>query len=110
VPTNSKTPQSRRLTPKDPNKSNRTLRALVVEDHPASRQIISLQLEALGIEVAVCDNAHTALDLIAQTNFDLLLTDQSIPGMQGSELAKRIRDLGVWAAETFPSKRQAVVN
>jgi two-component system sensor histidine kinase EvgS len=53
-----------------------------------------LQLEALGIEVAVCDNAHTALDLITQTNFDLLLTDQSIPGMQGSELAKRIRDLG----------------
>ena len=53
-----------------------------------------MQLEALGIEVAVCDNAHTALDLITQTNFDLLLTDQSIPGMQGSELAKRIRDLG----------------
>lgn len=94
VSTNGKAPQSRRLVSKDPNKSNRTLRALVVEDHPASRQIISLQLEALGIEVAVCDNAHTALDLITQTNFDLLLTDQSIPGMQGSELAKRIRDLG----------------
>lgn len=82
---------SRRLTSK---KSNRTLRALIVEDHPASRQIISLQLGALGIEAIVCDNGHTALDLIAQDNFDLLLTDQSIPGMQGCELAKRIRDLG----------------
>lgn len=87
-------PETRRLISKDPNKSKRILRALVVEDHPASRQIISLQLEALGIEVTVCDNAHTALDLITQTNFDLLLTDQSIQGMQGSELAKRIRDLG----------------
>ena len=86
--------ESKRLVSKCPNKSNRILRALVVEDHPASRQIISLQLAALGIEVAVCDNAHTALDLITQSNFDLLLTDQSIPGMQGSELAKRIRNLG----------------
>jgi len=89
-----KTHESKRLVSKCPNKSNRILRALVVEDHPASRQIISLQLAALGIEVAVCDNALTALDMITQTNFDLLLTDQSIPGMQGSELAKRIRNLG----------------
>ena len=94
VPTNNKAPHSRKLVSKDHNKSNRTLQALVVEDHPASRQIISLQLKALGIAVIVCENAHTALDLITQTNFDLLLTDQSIPGMQGSELAKRIRDLG----------------
>jgi two-component system sensor histidine kinase EvgS len=65
-----------------------------VEDHPASRQIISLQLQALGIEVSVCDNANTALDLINQKHFDLLLTDQSIPGMQGSELAKHIRNAG----------------
>jgi two-component system sensor histidine kinase EvgS len=70
------------------------LQALVVEDHPASRQIISLQLQALGIEVSVCDNATTALDLISQRHFDLLLTDQSIPGMQGSELAKHIRNAG----------------
>jgi two-component system sensor histidine kinase EvgS len=70
------------------------LQALVVEDHPASRQIISLQLKALGIEASVCDNAATALDLISQKHFDLLLTDQSIPGMLGSELAKRIRNLG----------------
>jgi two-component system sensor histidine kinase EvgS len=70
------------------------LQALVVEDHPASRQIISLQLQALGIETAVCDNATNALDLINQKYFDLLLTDQSIPGMQGSELAKHVRKLG----------------
>jgi len=65
-----------------------------VEDHPASRQIISLQLQALGIEASVCDNATTALDLISKNHFDLLLTDQSIPGMQGSELAKHIRNTG----------------
>jgi len=70
------------------------LQALVVEDHPASRQIISLQLQALGIETSVCDNAASALDLVKHKYFDLLLTDQSIPGMQGSELTKHIRQLG----------------
>ena len=65
------------------------LRALVVEDHPASRQIISLQLQALGIDVSICDNAHTALEFITNRRFEILLTDQSIPGMQGSDLAKK---------------------
>jgi two-component system sensor histidine kinase EvgS len=66
----------------------------VVEDHPASRQIISLQLQVLGLEAQVCESASTALELLSQKHFDLLLTDQSIPGMQGSELAKHIRSLG----------------
>ena len=76
------------------NRPDQPLKALVVEDHPASRQIISLQLEALGIQVSICDNADIALDEIHQNTFDLLITDQSIPGMQGSELAKRIREMG----------------
>jgi two-component system sensor histidine kinase EvgS len=73
---------------------SRAIKALVVEDHPASRQIIALQLQALGIEVSVCDNANAALQLIATDHFDLLMTDQSMPGMQGSELAKQVRSLG----------------
>ena len=85
---------SRRLLPKHSQNNGRPLQALVVEDHPASRQIISLQLQALGIESSVCDNASTALALISQNHFDLLLTDQSIPGMQGSDLAKCLRDKG----------------
>ena len=90
---NTKTP-SRRLTSKNPQARTQSLCALVVEDHPASRQIISLQLEALGIHVSVCDNANTALTMVNERHFDLLITDQSIPGMQGSELAQKIRALG----------------
>jgi two-component system sensor histidine kinase EvgS len=85
---------SRRLVSKKALDENRPLQALVVEDHPASRQIISLQLQALGLEVQVCESASAALELLSRKYFDLLLTDQSIPGMQGSELAKHIRSLG----------------
>ena len=76
------------------NGRNRCLHALVVEDHPANRQILSLQLQALGIKVWVCENASTALCLIGENRFDLILTDQSMPGMQGAELAKEIRTRG----------------
>ena len=84
----------RKLTSKHSQSAGHALQTLVVEDHPASRQIISLQLQALGIEAHVCDNSSTALELIHQKHFDLLLTDQSIPGMQGSELAKYLREKG----------------
>jgi two-component system, NarL family, sensor histidine kinase EvgS len=85
---------SRKLVARHGKDTRHPLQALVVEDHPASRQIISLQLQALGIEASVCDNATTAINLISQSHFDLLLTDQSIPGMQGSELGKYLRDKG----------------
>ena len=66
----------------------------MVEDHPASRQILSLQLEALGAKVQVADSAKSALKLLGEHRFDLMLTDQSMPGMQGSELAKEVRASG----------------
>jgi two-component system sensor histidine kinase EvgS len=90
---NQSTPSQKRVSLQAHNE-NRPIKAIVVEDHPASRQIIALQLQALGIKVSVCDNANAALQLIATDRFDLLMTDQSMPGMQGSELAKQVRSLG----------------
>ena len=87
-------PSSKNWASKRPGRTNCGIHALVVEDHPASRQILSLQLEALGINTCVCENASVALELLKDYHFDLLLTDQSMPGMQGSELAKHIRSQG----------------
>lgn len=88
------TQSPRRLISKRTGQDNNPLHALVVEDHPASRQILSLQLEALGIKAWVCENANAALELMRDQRFDLMLTDQSMPGMQGSDLAKQVRQLG----------------
>ncbi len=85
---------SRKLIAKGRGRINHVIHALVVEDHPASRQILSLQLEALGIKTQVCENANAALELLKDHRFDLMLTDHSMPGMQGSDLAKHIRSLG----------------
>jgi len=88
------TPSTKSLISKRTGKDTQALNALVVEDHPASRQILSLQLEALGIQTCVCENAAVALDLMREKHFDLMLTDQSMPGMQGSQLAEQVRSLG----------------
>jgi len=85
---------NRKVVSKNRSSNSDSLRALVVEDHPASRQIISLQLQALGIKVCVSESAFIALEELSKQHFDLLITDQSIPGMQGSELAKKIRSHG----------------
>ena len=90
----SRAASSRSLISKKVDRKNCEIQALVVEDHPASRQILSLQLQALGISACVCENATIALELLKDHHFDLMLTDQSMPGMQGSELAKQVRSLG----------------
>ena len=87
-------PSARRLISKKSAQCDQPLHALVVEDHPASRQILSLQLEALGIQTCVCENANEAIELLCEAHYDLMLTDQSMPGMQGSDLAKQIRIAG----------------
>lgn len=88
------TPSPRSWISKRSGRKHAAIQALVVEDHPASRQVLSLQLEALGIHTCVCEDASAALELMKDDHFDLMLTDQSMPGMQGSELSKQIRLLG----------------
>ncbi len=70
------------------------LRALVVEDHPASRQILLLQLQTLGIHADSCRDGQEALRKIQTNVYDLLLTDHSMPGMHGPDLANKVRGIG----------------
>ena len=69
-------------------------RALIVEDHPASRQILYLQLQTLGIQVDQCANGNEALECLQENIYDMILTDHSMPGMHGTDLARLIRSMG----------------
>ncbi len=69
-------------------------RALIVEDHPASRQILYLQLQTLGIQVDQCANGTEALECLHEDSYDMILTDHSMPGMHGTDLARTIRSMG----------------
>jgi DNA-binding NtrC family response regulator len=66
-------------------------RVLVVEDDPDIRRILQLFLTERDFSVTTADRAVTALDLVAQAPFDLILSDVRMPGMSGVELLQSVR-------------------
>jgi DNA-binding response OmpR family regulator len=73
-------------------------RILVVEDEAHLATGIRFNLEAEGYEVAVAPDGLEALGLIggrgARPAFDLLILDVMLPGMDGFELTRRLRQAG----------------
>ena len=67
-------------------------RILIAEDEPALREIAVDMLEELGYTVKSATNGEEALALFQQSpeDFDMLLTDIVMPGMDGRELSKRV--------------------
>ena len=64
---------------------------LLVEDQSAVRELARRILEARGYQVLDTGNPLAALDLLADTHVDLLLTDVVMPELSGPDLAKRVR-------------------
>ncbi len=66
---------------------------LVVEDEPAMREVTRRILARTGYSVIAAGNGQEAITAAATTDhIDVLLTDVIMPGMQGREVAERIRD------------------
>jgi PAS domain S-box-containing protein len=67
-------------------------RVLVVDDEPAVGEFMGELLESWGLEVTVKPNGAEAEALFAENpqRFDLVVTDQTMPKMTGTELAQRL--------------------
>jgi PAS domain S-box-containing protein len=68
---------------------------LLVEDEPVMLEMTALMLRNLGYVVLVAGTSAAALELAQQQSgrIDLLMTDVVMPGMNGHELAERLRPL-----------------
>jgi two-component system phosphate regulon response regulator PhoB len=66
-------------------------RILVVEDNATLRGIVSLTLEANGYAPVVAESCEVALELAAVDPPDGWIVDQTMPGMSGAELVRRLR-------------------
>jgi CheY-like chemotaxis protein len=64
---------------------------LCVDDETIPRTLRKLILEKQGYEVIVATSAIEALEILKAGHFDLVLTDQMMPGMTGTDLTKRIK-------------------
>jgi diguanylate cyclase (GGDEF)-like protein len=68
-------------------------RILIVDDISDNRTILLRRFQRQGFEVLEADNGLKALELIESQEFDLVLLDVMMPGIDGIETLKRIRDL-----------------
>jgi signal transduction histidine kinase len=74
-------------------KSGRILKILVVDDQPIICEVIQEQLRSDGHQVDVAENGIEALERIAAAGYDLLVTDQAMPGMSGEELGPKAKEI-----------------
>ncbi|MBP1036795.1 transporter substrate-binding domain-containing protein [Serratia fonticola] len=70
------------------------LRALIVDDHPANRMVLNRQLTQLGHQVTEAKSGQEGFDKWRDETPDLIITDCSMPGMDGFMLARQIRATG----------------
>ena len=64
---------------------------LCVDDEAIPRTLRKLILEKEGYEVIVATSAIEALEILKSSRLDLVLTDQMMPGMTGTDLTKHIK-------------------
>jgi DNA-binding response OmpR family regulator len=64
---------------------------LIVDDEIGALTLIGIMLERGGFEVLKARDAYAALDIVGQATPDLIILDVMMPGMDGIELCRRLR-------------------
>ena len=68
------------------------MRILIVEDERALCDMLSKSLKRQGYEVDACYDGDSALDWLLAEKYDLILLDLNLPGRDGMELLKALRE------------------
>jgi signal transduction histidine kinase/ActR/RegA family two-component response regulator len=102
-------PEERRERALEPTNPSRPLtnlhgvRILAVDDDADALRLVRETLEAVGSDVAVASSGPTALDTIAEFRPHVLIADIGMPGMDGIELIRRIRQSPDRATREVPA-------
>ena len=91
---------------------------LLVEDNPANMDLATDLLEFAGWRVVQATTAEIALHLAAQEPCDLILMDVSLPGIDGLEATRRLKQdlqtagipVAVLTAQAMPGDREAAIS
>ena len=65
---------------------------LIVDDEPDLVELVSYNLKKEGFQVATAPDGAVALEKARKKNFDLLILDLMLPGIQGIELCRILRN------------------
>ena len=70
---------------------------LVIDDDVTSLDIVSFLFEERGYDVERCSDGFAAIEYVKRVKPDLLLVDLMMPGINGAETVRQIRELGLSA-------------
>ena len=68
-------------------------KVLVVDDQKSIREILEIFLKSEGFSVSAADNGMTALDIMKDDIFDLVITDMKMPKLNGIDLLRNIKEI-----------------
>lgn len=85
----------------------RNARILIVDDEKMVRRTISRVLGSQGMSTMEADNGGTAIRLAQSQHFDLIILDIIMDGMDGFQVVRQLRDLGILTPVFILSGRMA---
>jgi two-component system OmpR family response regulator len=84
------------------------MRVLVVEDDVKMAAALRRGLRAEGIVTDIATRGEDALWMVGATEFDAVVLDVMLPGIDGFETCRRLRDDSVWAPIIMLTARDAI--
>ena len=79
-------------------------RVLVVDDEPSITDLVSMALRYEQFDVRVASNGREALDAVESFSPDLAVLDIMMPGIDGFEVARRLRNQGARLPDPLPHR------
>jgi CheY-like chemotaxis protein len=90
-----------------------TGRILCMDDNADSRELVRLTLMAEGYDITCVESGREAIDLVRREYFDLLIFDNWLPDLTGTEVTKLVRQFNqttpilFYSAAAYESDKQA---